>query len=460
MSRIVACLFFLVGCGETTMATAQTTRVTVRSSGGEAGSGSWVAGSPVQTRVVVGADGQTYVGVWVNAPGAAPGQVRTRPPMALSLVVDTSGSMSGAKIENARIATASLLETLSDGDIVSIYSFSNGVAEIAPPTVVGPSTRASLMQRSQNLYAAGGTNLFAGVHTGIQRVASAPSTHSVRRVVLISDGHANIGPSDPSSLGDLAANGTEYSVQISGIGVGLDYDENTLGALAVRSSGRLYHLEQPYQMAQILEREVNLLANTIATDAIIEITPAPGVRILEGITTGAVLDGQRLRVPLGSVYAGQQREILFRAQVDTSRAGSRDLATASLVFRAPGEEDERHQTAAVRYEVIRDPIAAQASRAPRVEAMVSNYRAAEAQRNAAEALNRNDRAEAERQYQFADDALQAGIQAAPAERREQMRQQLDSVRATRTRARDAATPAAARGAALESYDNAMEAEGY
>jgi uncharacterized protein (DUF58 family) len=56
--------------------------------------------------------------------------------MAVSLVVDTSGSMSGEKIENARLAASSLIETLSDGDLVSIYAFANGVAEVAPPTTV------------------------------------------------------------------------------------------------------------------------------------------------------------------------------------------------------------------------------------------------------------------------------------------------------------------------------------
>ena len=61
------------------------------------------------------------------------------------------------------------------------------------------------------------------------------------------DGRANVGPSSPEALGDLAARGTEDGVQVSAIGVGLDYDERTLGELARRSSGRMYHLEEPSQ---------------------------------------------------------------------------------------------------------------------------------------------------------------------------------------------------------------------
>jgi Ca-activated chloride channel family protein len=303
--------------------------------------------------------------------------------------------------------------------------------------------------------------MYAGVQTGVSALQHAPASHSVRRLVLISDGHANVGPSDPYSLGNLAANATEFGVQVTGIGVGLDYDENTLGALAVRSSGRLYHLEHPHQMAQILEREVQLLASTVATDAIIEIRPAPGVTILEGVTTGAQLQGSTLKVPLGSVYAGQQREILFRARVDTRRAGDRSLATARFVYRTPDDDRARRtQEVHLGYEVTRDAVAAQGSAAPRVQAMVANYRAAEAQRQAAVALNRGDRAEAERQYEFAEDALVEGELVAPEETRGVIRERLDRVRSNRSRARRATTPAAARGAALESYDAAMDAEGY
>lgn len=449
-----------LGCGGgADTVEAQTTRVTVSSSGGEGGTNAWIGGSPVRTRVVVGADGETYVGVWIDAPDA-PGR-RERPPMALSLVVDTSGSMSGDKIQNARIAASSLLESLQDGDIVSIYSFDNGVREIAAPTTVSTNTRGSLMQSVQYLHAGGGTNMYGGVQVGVNRLASTPATHTVRRLVLISDGHANIGPSDPYSLGNLAGNATEYGVQVTGIGVGLDYDENTLGALAVRSSGRLYHLEQPYQMAQILQQEVQLLASTVATDAIIEIHPGPGVTILEGVTTGAEVSDGRLRVPLGSVYAGQQREILFRARVTANRTGNRNLATARFVYRTPDDERERRtQEVAIGYEVTRDQVAARGSAQPRVQAMVANFRAAEAQRQAAVALNNGDRAEADRQYEFAESALVEGRTVAPAAQRRVMDERLNRVRSTRSRARSAATPAAARGAALESFDAAMEAEGY
>ena len=129
----IAATLLTFACGPVPGTYAQTTQTTVTVEPGARGR--WISGSPAQTRVLVGDDGQTYVGVWVEAPErvARP----TRSPMAVALVIDTSGSMSGQKITNARMAASSFLETLRDGDIVSLFGFSDGVTELAPPTVIG-----------------------------------------------------------------------------------------------------------------------------------------------------------------------------------------------------------------------------------------------------------------------------------------------------------------------------------
>ncbi|HHH27483.1 MAG TPA: VWA domain-containing protein, partial [Polyangiaceae bacterium] len=419
----------------------------------------WIDGSPIQTRLRVGADGSTYVGVWINAP-QQPGAARARAPMAISLVVDTSGSMAGEKIQNARMAAASLLESASDGDIVSIYAFSTTVTEFAPPTVVGPNTRSQLMQRVSQLYASGGTNLYGGMQAAIGRMGQAPRTHPIRRVFLISDGHANVGPSDTTSLSNLAAGATEWGTQVTAIGVGHSYDQATLSAMVVRSSGRLYHLSQPQQMANILQSEMNLLARSVALNAYIEIIPAPGVRFLETQTTGAQLTDGRVRLPLGAVFAGQHRELLFRAQVDTARPGQRRLAQARLVYQDPSGNQERIESAQLRYEVTADARAAQASRAPAVEAMVANHQATQSQRRAAQLMREGQSQGAAVALRRARDALAAAARRAPrSESSARLRE-----RATRmdesAGAAAAAPPAAAPAMSYDLADDAMQAEGY
>lgn len=426
--------------------------------------GGVLGGSPAQTHIVVGADGETYVGVWIDAPVGP--RAQRRAPMAVSLVIDTSGSMSGEKIAYARQAAGSFIETLADGDIVSVYAFESGVTEIAPPTMVGPGSRGMLMQRVQMLQAVGGTNMFDGLTVGIARVSQAPASHPLRRVVLISDGQANIGPSDPGTLGDVAARGSEGNLQVTAIGVGYDYDETTLGAIAVRSAGRLYHLGHPAQMASILEQEVQLLASTVMTNAYIEIIPAPGVVILEGVTLGAQLQGNQLRIPVGNVFAQQRREVLFRARVDTSRPGDHALATARFVYDVPGHAGTpRTETARLAYNVTGDARVASRSAAPRVQAMVATHEAAQQQLQAAAALNRGDGRAAVVALDRAEQRLRAQAAAAPAAAPERARlvQQAERVQQQRRAAEGAATsgaPAAGRAAALEVQSEAMDAYGY
>ena len=420
---------FLALTLSTACASAQTARTTVRVAATQAhhviatDGASWLHAAPVQTQVLQGSDGNTWVGFWVETPAVA--EAVQRAPLDVALVVDTSGSMSGAKIANARMAAASFLETLADGDMVSLYAFSDAVTELAPPTAVNAATRAELLRRVQGLQAAGGTNLHDGLLAGRQAVERAPSSHPVRRIVMISDGRATVGDTSPASIADVAAGATENGTQVTAIGVGLDYDETTLGAMAVRSAGRLYHLEDPSQMASILHSELNLLGSTVAANAYIEFTPAEGVSVE---ATDAVRIDQRagvVRVPLGSLYASQRRDVLLRARIPTTGSGSRAFGAARLVFQDPRRDGANVEGTALplRYELTADAAAPARSYTERVQAMVVSFEAAQAQLRATRMLNEG-RAEAaaqelqvaeqnlrqaQTQYHFSDETVQGNL---------------------------------------------------
>lgn len=419
-----------------------------------------VDGSPVQTQVVVGADGETYVGVWIQAPNAVPRADRA--PMALSLVVDVSGSMAGDKIANARMAAQSLIETLREGDLVSVYAFSDDVYEIAAPTIVAGGTRGDLIQRVSQLHDMGSTNLYGGLAAGLARMQQAPASHPIRRVVLISDGQANVGPSDPITLGNLAAGGTEAHTQVTAIGVGLDYDEQTLGTLAVRSAGRLYHLANPSQMASIIREEIGMVASTVATDVMIEVIPAPGVVILEGLTMGATMQNGHLMIPVGSMVSGQQRELLFRARVDTAHVGTRPLATASVAFHgSDANAPVATRQVAIPYTVTADAAAASRSANARVAGLVATHEASVASLEAAQAVTRGDTRAADAAFGRAEAALAQAEAAAPPAARAEAHSRRERIHAARAAATaPAATASSGRGASLDAFDAAYEMSGY
>ncbi len=419
----------------------------------------WIGGSPIRSSVTVGAPGEAWVGVWVDAPMVT--TVRARTPIAVSLVVDTSGSMAGPKIDNARLAAAALIQSLSDGDIVSIYGFATGVTEVAAPTVLDAYTRPVLLRNVSRLYAGGGTNLEGGLRAGISRMAGAPITHATRRVFVISDGQANVGVTDPRMLGMLAAGATEWGTQVTAIGVGYDYDPLTLNAMAVQSAGRMHHLGRPEQMSAILETELSYMVRSVALSAVLEVRPAAGVMILEAATMGAVVEGGVLRLPLGSITAGQRRELLFRVRVPTADIGRRSLATANLRFETPDGTPAPAQSTDLVLMVSRD--ASGARETPRVAAMVAQHDASEAERAAAtllaegrreEAVARLDAARAavstaSTSYAF-DDAVVSGALAS-------RQAELDAAASS---ARSATTPSAMHERSYELQAAPMAADGY
>lgn len=417
-----------------------------------------LGGSAVQGQYLKGHGGDTYVGIFVHAP-ELPSVRHTRAPMAVSLVVDTSGSMAGAKIQNARMAAASLLESLRDGDLVSVYAFNNGVTQIAPATMLNAGNRSGLMQRVQGLYAAGGTNLHGGLSRGVSMMAAAPPTHSVRRIFLISDGRANVGPSDAASLGQLAASATEWGTQITAIGVGYDYDQSTLSAIAVRSSGRLYHLAQPQQMAAILEQELSTMARSVALNAVLELHPAAGVTFLPGGTTGVTIRGGKAVLSLGALRAGQRREVLVRARLHTDRVGAHRLGDARLTYARPGESARRTEWAHIGYQVTQDAGVARRSAQPAVVALVAEHVANQAQLRAAEHLRQNRGAAAAAELNRAEQRLRQALPQAPPRVRRRMQRRARSLGGAARSAASASGRAAAE-AAYENQDAAMEAEGY
>ena len=402
------------------------------------------------------------VGVWIDVPDAARGRV----PMALTLTIDTSGSMAGSKIRHARAAARALVASMADGDIVAIQTFSDTAEDLVPPTVLDEVSRGHVERAIGRLVARGATNLHDALVLADRRTVGAPPSHPVRRVVLISDGRATVGPGSAEVLGSLAERGAAHGVQVTAVGVGLDYDEHTLNALAIQSSGRLYHLAESTEMAAILEREMALLTQTVATNASVEIVPAPGVRVVrvEGVRSTASRGA--VHVPVGAMFAGQKRELLVRVRVDEGADGQRPLASVRLHFADPfdGNVPRVHEVV-VRGRFTHDQTLVASRTNSRSQAIIAMQRAADLASAASRHVTRGDFESADKELEIAWLQLEEGAKTAESEldkkRMVQAASRLKKARKAVRRARSAPKPkSAARASALDLNDAAMEAWGY
>jgi Ca-activated chloride channel family protein len=433
--------------------------------------GAWIGAEVESERLLTGTS-ETTLGVWVDAPQQAGGRAGDgHVPLDLALVIDTSGSMGGAKIASARAAAQTLVECLGDGDIVSIDTFADEARVLVAPVTLTPGTRGDVLAAIARIGHGGSTNMYAGLTLGESHMESAPPSHTLRRVVMISDGMANVGPSTPAALGALAERGLRARAQVTSLGVGVDYDEHTLNALAVRTSGRLYHLSDPREMVATLRHEIDLLASTVASDAFVDVVPAPGGPLVgaAGIRADAGERGS-LRIPLGVLYGGQHREALVRVQVTPSawdgRVGgpSRPLASVRLRFHDPADGDvERVQEVIARAGYTDDPDAVARSVSPRARAIAAIQSAASLELSASQAVSKGEFGDAEKKLVEAESSLRAQAQAtADVHEKRRLEGAATNVGAARASAGAAAAAprAVQRDEALKMNKAAMDAYGY
>ncbi|HET6583338.1 MAG TPA: VWA domain-containing protein [Nannocystaceae bacterium] len=424
----------------------------------------WIGGAPA-SEFLLANQREQLVGVWVDIPEP---KVVAHVPVAVSIAIDTSGSMSGEKIADARRAALAVVDGLADGDMIALVRFDSEARTLVDLTPLDHRTRKRVRATIAELDARGDTALFDGVSQAETRLLHTPDTHLVRRVVVISDGQATVGPTDPEQLGRLAELGMTRDIQVTALGVGLDYDESTLDAFAVRSSGRFYHLEESAELASIVADEMKLLVTSSAAVAEVEIVPASGVTVMGVDAARTVRTGTALRVPLGAMFAGQRRELLVRVRLDERADDHRALASLRLHFRDPSNDGvARVHERVVEASLTDDTELVAAHENDRTQSIIALREAAVLTGNASHRANEGDLAVADAELERAEQTLRERAHRSK-DHVEKQKMVKSAERVSRTRAKMKAAssaPAAqrksaGRSAALEANDANMAFDGF
>jgi Ca-activated chloride channel homolog len=244
---------------------------------------------------------------------AGPKKIR-RTPLNLAVVLDRSGSMTGAKLEKARQAAMQLVDRLTPNDIFSLVTYSDQARVLVPAQRV--EDKDALKEKIEGIQADGSTALYAGVKLGADQLREYFSSKRINRVILLSDGLANIGPSSPRELRRLGSDLAERGLSVTTIGVGDDYNEDLMAGLAEASDANYYYVKDTEKLPQIFARELGELLTVAARDVRIEIVCPDGVKPLGFIGRAEKFDNQRATVSLSQFTAGQERYLFLRCLVD------------------------------------------------------------------------------------------------------------------------------------------------
>jgi Ca-activated chloride channel family protein len=261
-----------------------------------------------------------------------PPRREARPPVNLALVIDRSGSMGGDKIARAREAALEAVRSLSPDDIISIIAYDTQIETLVPAQRVGRAR--GLEAAICRIEAGGNTALYGGVSSGAAEVRKhIEDGRYVNRVILLSDGLANVGPSSPEDLGRLGHSLLKEGISVTTIGLGLGFNEDLMTRLAQRSDGNTYFVENSGDLPGIFATELGDVLNVVARRVVIEIDFPEGVRPVNFVGWEGVIRGQRAELTLNQLYGGQEKFALVEVEVSPNRPGAeREIARARVSY--------------------------------------------------------------------------------------------------------------------------------
>ena len=285
---------------------------------------------PENRRVLVPGPGDGTIQIQVIAPDDP--AIRTgRPRLNLALVIDRSGSMAEArKLDFVKTAAHHLVDRMGPDDLLSIVTYSQQVQVPWPSRPVGRN-REEIHRILSGLYPGGSTFLSGGLEEGFRQAKGGKRAGTLNRVLLLSDGLANVGVTHRGALRERAGDMAEKGISVSTFGVGNDFDEELMTMIAGGGGGNYRYLGDPERIVAALESEFVAASRTAASE--VEII----LRLKRECRFGSVLgrdwrrEGDAYVVRLGDLSAGERRTVFARLNV----AGRRDRAAGSRGGGAP-----------------------------------------------------------------------------------------------------------------------------
>lgn len=303
------------------------------------------------------AGGTVFLQLSIDAKGFALPD-RSYRPMNIAVVLDRSGSMEEErKLDFAKQSVLALIDRLSSADYLSIIIYDNEVGTLLPTQRVTDKERIKRLVR--DIYPSGATNLGGGMLEGFRQLEPMLDREMVNRVMLLSDGLANRGITDPGELNRYVRSYRLRGISLTTIGVGLDYNENLMMSLAETGGGNYYFVESPAQLASIFNNEIRSASYVVAQNASIELKLGAGVRINDVIGYEWRREGNRVLIELGDVYADEHRELTAEVVIAEGR-GRRNVVSGMVLSKGMKQKhsgfsiDIRHSDDVAEIEKSRD----------------------------------------------------------------------------------------------------------
>lgn len=241
----------------------------------------------------------------------------SRPPLSLSLVIDKSGSMAGKPLENAIKAAELVLEYLGPQDRISVVAYDDMIETVVKPCQV--TDRLAIAKDIRKIRPGRATNLSGGWLQGCAYALDCPNDFFIRRVIVLTDGQANIGITDFGKMCSAVKEKAGTGVSTTTIGLGRDFQEDWLIGMAEAGGGNYYYIETPEDAAQIFQIEAESLISVAAQNLKVTLIPNrnAGVKIEDIVNwvPSNIHSDDSWSVSIGDVISGEDKFLAIKLSV-------------------------------------------------------------------------------------------------------------------------------------------------
>ena len=199
-------------------------------------------------------------------------KTREQPAVALAIVMDRSGSMSGQKLDAAKESARATVEVLSPSDLIGVIVFDNQATTLV--RMQRASNRLRISSDISRLMAGGGTNILPGLQEAHHMLQSANA--KVKHVILLSDGQAPY-----EGITDVVQEMRSNRITVSAVGIG-DADRNLLQIIADNGDGRLYMTDDLSALPRIFMKETTEAQKSALVEDVVRVVVTKAVEMIEG----------------------------------------------------------------------------------------------------------------------------------------------------------------------------------
>lgn len=236
----------------------------------------------------------------------------------LSLVIDRSGSMQGEKMIRAREAAMFCVDQMLATDRLSVVTFDEHIEVLFPSEPV--TNKQAMKDLISRVTARGSTALHEAWVRGGLTVSERLLDHGINRVLLITDGQANVGVTNTDEIVTQAMGLFQRGVSTSTIGIGADFNEDLLMPMAQSGGGNAWHVVEPDDMRRIFQIELEGLIAQFAHTVSLSLIPADGVRVVDVLNDFELTETGRYRLP--NLQSGSPLDVVVQLRVGAEEVGT------------------------------------------------------------------------------------------------------------------------------------------